>query len=94
METFSLSSIVFIVLGLLFWGLNWLSEGYNEFIVLIGIIMLLIGFIMSLMAIFKKEKGSIKFISFILIFTILLTVTLLEPFQVLRLLTWLKKITA
>ncbi len=49
---------------------------------------------MSLMAIFKKEKGSIKFISFILIFTILLTVTLLESFQVLRILTWLKKITA
>ena len=92
MKTFSLWSIIFIIFGLLSFGLNWIIEGYFEPIVLIGAIFLLIGPIFSFLAIAKKEKGRIKFISLASFLIILFLVTWFEPFQVIRIMTWFKNI--
>ncbi|WP_066070215.1 hypothetical protein [Neobacillus soli] len=92
MKPFSLWSIVFIFLGLLSFGLNWIVEGHFEPTVLIGVIFLLIGVVLSFIAISKKEKGSIKFLSLASFFIILFLVTWFEPFQVVRIMTWLKNI--
>ncbi|WP_338472596.1 hypothetical protein R4Z10_07605 [Niallia sp. XMNu-256] len=92
MNTFSLWSIVFIVLGLCSFGLSGIMEGYFEPIVLLGSIFLFIGAILSFIAISKKEKGRIKFISLASFFMILFLVTWFEPFQVIRVMIWLKNI--
>ena len=92
MKPFSLGSIGLIILGLLIWGLNWINEGYSEAIVIIGLILLLMGTGFSFIAIAKKENGSIKFISLTSFLIILFSVTLFEPFQVIRIITWLKNI--
>ncbi|RLL40139.1 hypothetical protein D8M04_19480 [Oceanobacillus piezotolerans] len=92
MNSRSILSIVFIAFGLLFFGLNWIIEGYSEIIVFIGAIFLLLGAIFSFIAIFKNEKGIMKFISLVSFFVILFLITWFEPFQVLRIVTWLKNI--
>jgi hypothetical protein len=93
MKQFSIWSIIFMFLGLFSFGLNWLIEGYSEPIVLIGFIFLLIGVIFSFIAISKKENGRIKFLSLASFFIILFLVTWFEPFQVVRIMTWLKNIS-
>ena len=92
MKTFSIWSIGFMILALLSFGFNWLIEGYFEPIILIGSVFLLIGTTFSFIAIAKKEKGSIKFISLVSFFIILFAVTWFEPFQIIRVITWLKNI--
>ena len=92
LKTSSIRSIVFILLGLLSFGLNWIIEGYFEPIAFIGTIFLFIGVVFSFIAIFKKEKGSIKFISLTSFFIILFLITWFEPFQVIRIMIWLKNI--
>ena len=93
MKAFSLWSIIFIVLGMLSFGFNWIIEGYFELIVLMGMVFLLIGVVFSFIAIAKNENGSIKFISLASFFIILFLVSWFEPFQVLRVMTWLKNVT-
>lgn len=92
MKAFSLWSIVFIFLGLLSFGLNWIMLSYSELITLIGVIFLLIGVVLSFIAINKKEVGRLKYISLTSFFIILFIVTWFEPFQIIRILTWLKNI--
>lgn len=93
MKPFSIWSLGFIVLGLLLFGLNWIVEGYFEPIVLTGIICLLAGITLSLIAIAKKEEGKLKFVSLISFFIVLCLITWFEPFQVIRMMTWLKNIS-
>lgn len=93
MKTNSIWSIVFIVLGSLSFGLNWIIEGYFELIALIGTIFLFLGVVFSFIAILNKEKGSMKFISLTTFFIILFLITWFEPFQIIRIMTWLKNIT-
>ncbi|GIN94243.1 hypothetical protein J6TS1_01130 [Siminovitchia terrae] len=88
----SIWSIVFIISGLLCFGLNWIIEDYSELIVFIGAIFISLGAIFSFIAILKKEKGSMKFVSLVSFFIILFLITWFEPFQVLRIVTWLKNI--
>ncbi|AXI11181.1 hypothetical protein CUC15_13905 [Oceanobacillus zhaokaii] len=92
MKSISIWSIVFIIFGLLFFGLNWIIVGYSELIAFIGAIFILLGAIFSFIAIFKNEKGSLKFISLVSFFIILFLITWFEPFQALRIVTWLKNI--
>ncbi|MFJ7970899.1 hypothetical protein [Psychrobacillus sp. NPDC096389] len=91
-KLFSKWSIFFIVLGLISLGANWLIDGYSELLVLIGAIFLFIGVIFSYIAISKKEKGNMKFISLTSFFIILFIVSLFEPFHIIRIMTWLKNI--
>ncbi|WP_318246848.1 hypothetical protein [Bacillus norwichensis] len=86
----SIWSIVCIISGLLCFGLNWIIEDYSELIVFIGTIFISLGAIFSFIAIFKKEKGSMKFVSLVSFFIILFIITWFEAFQALRTVTWLK----
>lgn len=92
MNRFSVSSIVFIFIGFLFFLLNWLIDGYVEPFVLTGVIFILLGVVFSFIAISKRERGSVKYISLTTFFIILFLVTWFEPIQVLRMMTWLKNI--
>ncbi|WP_342568101.1 hypothetical protein MKY09_08890 [Psychrobacillus sp. FSL K6-4046] len=93
MKRFSICSIVLMFIGILFFILNWLIDGYVEPIVLTGVILILIGAVFSFIAISKREKGSVKYISIATFIILLFLVTWFEPFQVIRMMTWFKNIT-
>ncbi|MRX74352.1 hypothetical protein GJU40_19725 [Bacillus lacus] len=93
MKKFSVLSIALIFIGLILIGLNWIIDGYFEMIVLISFISLLVGVVLSFIAIAKKEKGTLKFISLISFFLMMFVVTWFEPFQLLRIITWLKNVS-
>ena len=92
MKRFSISSIVFIFIGILFFILNWLKDGYIEPIIITGVILILLGAVLSFTAIYKREKGSIKYISVATVFILLFLVAWFEPIQVIRMMTWFKNI--
>ncbi|NME04472.1 hypothetical protein [Psychrobacillus sp. BL-248-WT-3] len=93
MKRFSISSIVLMFIGILFFILNWLIDGYVEPIVLTGVIFIVIGAVFSFVAISKREKGSVKYISIATFIILLFLVTCFEPFQVIRMMTWFRNIT-
>lgn len=93
MKPFSLLSFGFIVLGLLLFGVNWIMEGYTEFIVLLGFVFLCVGIVLSIIAIAKQEEGILKFISLISFFIILFLTTWFQPLEFIRITTWLNNIS-
>ncbi|MGM9986219.1 MAG: hypothetical protein ACI35O_03220 [Bacillaceae bacterium] len=92
MKKFSKLSMAMIMIGLLFFGMNWIIDGYSEPIVLFGFISFLVGIVLSFIAITKREEGTLKFISLISFFVVMFLITWFESFQVLRIITWLKNI--
>ena len=92
-KRFSLLSIALMMLGLLLFGLNWIIADYSEPIVFFGLISFLVGIVLSFIAITKREEGTLKFLSPISFFVVMFLITWFEPFQVLRMITWLKNIT-
>ncbi|PEX86544.1 hypothetical protein [Bacillus cereus] len=92
MGKFSVLSMVLMFIGLLLFGLNWIIDGYSEPIVLFSFISFLVGSVLSLIAVAKREKGTLKFISLISVFVMMFLITWFEPFQVLRIITWLKNV--
>ncbi|MBP0726564.1 hypothetical protein J5Y03_15490 [Bacillus sp. RG28] len=89
MKQFSNLSIVFIFIGIVLLGVNYFSTNFNELIVLFGYISIILGVINSYIAIMKKETGSLKYLSIGSFFVVLLLITLFDPFQLLRVLTWI-----
>jgi len=81
-----------IALGILLFGLNWMTEAYSEPIVLFGFLSFLVGLVLSFIAIGKREEGSLKYITVISFFAVMFSITWFEPIQVLRMITWLKNI--
>ncbi len=92
MGKFSVLSMILMFIGLLLFGLNWIIDGYSEPIVLFSFISFLVGSVLSLIAVAKREKGTLKFISLIFVFVVMFLITWFEPFQVLRIITWLKNV--
>lgn len=90
MASYSKASFGFIVLGIVFFSVNWFTTDYFEPIVLIGVICLLAGAVLSFVAIVRNENGGLKFISLFSFFILLFLITWIEPFQLIRMITWLK----
>jgi hypothetical protein len=91
-KRFSIWSLGLMIIGILLFGLNWIIEGYSEVIVLIGLFSFLVGNVFSFIAIAQQEKGILKFISLISFFVVMFLITWFEPFQFVRIITWLKNI--
>ncbi|MDI2588807.1 hypothetical protein OR571_17300 [Psychrobacillus sp. NEAU-3TGS] len=92
MKRFSLISIFFMLLGFLFFTVNWIIEDYFEPLILAGFIFILIGALFCFIAISKKEAGGTKYITLVSFFLILFLVVWFEPFHVIRMMTWLKNV--
>ena len=92
MKLFSIFSFLFIMIGLLLFGVNMFIDEYSEPIVFIGITCLLLAIILSFIAVRQKEEGNLKFISVISSFILLFLITWFEPFQILRIMTWFKNL--
>lgn len=93
MKKFSVLSIALIFIGLLLFGLNWIIDSYSEPIVLFSFISFLVGMVLSFIAIAKREKGTLKFISPISFFIMMFLITWFEPSHLLRVITWQKNIS-
>ena len=92
MKRFSLLSILLIIIGIIAYVINR-SIGENaEVFILIGFICLFVAVILGFMAIAKNEAGKLKYLTILMAFVVLGFVTWAEPFQIVRVLTWLKNI--
>ncbi|PQD93798.1 hypothetical protein CYL18_17910 [Pradoshia eiseniae] len=92
MKRFSLLSILLIIIGIIAYVINR-SIGENaELFILIGFICLFVAVILGFMAIAKNEAGKLKYLTILMAFVVLGFVTWMEPFQIVRVLTWLKNI--
>lgn len=89
---FSRYSIGFIVLGALLIMLNRGISGYSEPLALIGFLLLFAAGSAVFIAALKREPGQLKVWSISILFLVLFIVTWAEPFEILRLMTWLKNI--
>ncbi|MBU9671811.1 hypothetical protein KQ939_07840 [Planococcus sp. CP5-4] len=89
---FSKYSIGLIILGSLLLMLNRVMSGYSEPLALAGLLLLFASAAAVFIAAFKKEPGQLKVWSLSIFFVILFVITWAEPFEILRLMTWLKNI--
>ena len=85
MEKFSVFSITLMTFGMLLFGLNRIIDSYSEPIILLGIF-LLIGVVLSIIAIARREDGRLKFISLISFFVLLFSLLGLSRFRYYKLL--------
>lgn len=92
MKLFSIFSFLFIMIGLLLFGVNSFINQYSEPIIFIGITCLLLAIILSFIAVKQREEGNLKFISVISSFIVLFLITWFEPFQIVRIMTWFKNL--
>ena len=92
MKKFSLWSIGFMVLGIVLLSFSHIFVNRVELVFLLGSLSCLIGIILSLLAIYKREEGVLKFVSFCSFFIVLFLISWFEPFQFIRALTWLKHV--
>ncbi|WP_153722894.1 hypothetical protein [Sporosarcina cascadiensis] len=63
-----------------------------EPVVLLGLILLLVGIILSFFAFMRREKGVVKVISAAAFFIILFCLVWFEPMTLIYILTWLKTV--
>mgnify|MGYP003419864652 CR=1 FL=1 len=90
MKRFSMLSILFIFIGIITYGINRYIGEHAELFILIGLASLFAAVIFGFLAITKNETGRLKYLSIMMAFVVLGAVTWTEPFQIIRVLTWLK----
>ncbi|KAB7705948.1 hypothetical protein F9802_12850 [Bacillus aerolatus] len=90
MKIYSMSSVVFAIIGLLFIGLSFVLQNFVEFLLVVGLAFLVAGVVVSVKAISRGEKGNVKFIAIAAFFSISLVIILVVPFHIVRVFTWVK----
>jgi hypothetical protein len=90
MKTLSKLSIIFSVIGALLLGSSYIYSNYFELLMVTGFVVLFIGLILSFGAMFKREQGKIKYLAVVAFFLFSLIISWYDPFQILRILTWIK----
>ncbi|MFJ8459268.1 hypothetical protein ACIQ57_09060 [Lysinibacillus xylanilyticus] len=87
---FSKLSIIFAVIGAVVLSFSYIYSTNFEIFMISGFGLLLISLLLSLGAVLKKEMGKYKFFPVITFFFCSFIITWYEPFQIVRLLTWIK----
>ncbi|WP_260286638.1 hypothetical protein [Peribacillus aracenensis] len=90
MKSLSNWSIVFAVIGTLSLCCSLALPTASEMLMISGFGSLLIGMLCSFGAIYKNEKGKLKFLAVAAFFLLSFILVWNEPFQILKLLTWMK----
>lgn len=86
---FSKLSIIFAVIGTLLLSSSYIYPNNFEILMVSGFAVLIIGSFLSFAALFKREQGKIKFLPVVAFFFLSFIITMYDPFQVIRLLTWI-----
>jgi len=90
LKTFSIISVGLCIVGFALLLSNYLNPKFNELVVMVGFIAMLVGTIFSFLAFAKNEAGFLKFIAAGAFFVVTFLVCALEPFQVIRMMARLK----
>ncbi|MDW7615557.1 hypothetical protein SC499_12685 [Peribacillus simplex] len=90
MKRLSNWSIVFAVIGAVSFGCFFVFPKAFEPLMAIGFGALLIGMLFSFGAMYKNERGMSKFLAVAAFFLLSFILVWNEPFQIVRLLTWMK----
>ncbi|MDV7767072.1 hypothetical protein [Peribacillus sp. CSMR9] len=90
MKRLSNWSIVLAVIGAVSFGCSFVFPKAFEPLMAIGFGALLIGMLFSFGAMFKSEKGKSKYLAVAAFFLLGFILVWNEPFQIVRLLTWMK----
>jgi len=90
LKAFSFTSMGLCIVGFVLLLINYLNAKFNEPLVLIGFIAMLMGTIFSFVAFAKNEAGFLKFIAAGAFFVVTFLICALDPFQVIRMMAWLK----
>ncbi len=83
-------SILFAAIGALLLGSSTLNTNSPELLMGTGLVVLFLGVVLSFGAMFKREKGNMKFLAVAVFFLFSFLLTWNDPFQIVRLLTWIK----
>ncbi|MDM5326725.1 hypothetical protein [Neobacillus sp. CF12] len=90
MKRFSILSVVFAIFGvLLFWS-SYVFPELFEPLMAAGFVFLIVGSLFCFGAIFRSEKGNVKYLSVAALFLLSFIIVWSEPFQIVRLLTWMR----
>ena len=92
MKRFSMLSLLLIIMGIITYGINRYMGENAELFILVGFISLFVAVILGFMAIAKNEAGKLKYVTILMTFVVFGIVIWAEPFQIVRVLTWLKNI--
>ena len=87
---FSKLSIIFAVIGAVLLSFSYIYSTNFVILMISGFGLLFISFLLSLGAIFKREQRKYKFFPVLTFFFCSFIITWYEPFQIVRLLTWIK----
>lgn len=87
---FSKLSIIFAVIGAVVLSSSYIYSTNFEILMISGFSLLFISLLLSFGAVFKREQGKIKFLPVLTVFLFSFIITLYDPFQIVRLLTWMK----
>ncbi|CAH0293541.1 hypothetical protein [Peribacillus simplex] len=90
MKSLSNWSIVFAVIGTLSFCCSLALPTASELLMISGFGALVIGMLCSFGAMYKNEKGKSKFLAVAVFFLLSFILVWNEPFQIVRLLTWMK----
>ncbi|SNT45073.1 hypothetical protein SAMN05444672_12524 [Bacillus sp. OK838] len=90
MKRLSNWSIVLAVIGILSFCCSLAFSKASDLLMISGFGALLIGMLCSLGAMYKSEKGKSKYLAVAAFFLLGFILVWNEPFQIVRLLTWMK----
>ena len=90
MKWLSILSFVFTIVGLLLFWSSYVFTDLFEPLMIAGFVFLIVGSIFCFGAILRSEKGKVKFLSVAALFLLSFIMAWNKPFQILRLLTWIK----
>ncbi|MCM3728777.1 hypothetical protein M3226_24330 [Neobacillus cucumis] len=90
MKILSNLSIFSAVIGVLLLCCSYAYSNYFEQLMVLSFVFWFIGLLLSFSAMFKKEHGKTKFLAVIAFFILSFIISWNDPFQIVRLLTWIK----
>ena len=90
MKSLSIWSIVFAIIGVLLFGFSYIFPEYFEILMSLGFGLLIIGSLLCFGAMLKRETGIAKFLSVAAFFILSFIIIWVDPFQIVRLLIWMK----
>ncbi|CAH0268257.1 hypothetical protein SRABI96_03618 [Peribacillus sp. Bi96] len=90
MKSLSNWSILFAMIGTLSFCCSLALPKASGLLMISGIGALLMGMVCSFGAMYKNEKGKTKFLAVAVFFLLSFILVWNEPFQIVRLLTWMK----
>ena len=90
MKSFSIWSVIFAVIGVLLFSSSYVFPELFEPLMALGFGFLIIGLLFCFGGLFKRDKGFAKFLAVLALFFLGFIIVWSEPFQIVRLHTWLK----